>query len=284
MYQELGPKISLAIEKGHNMRSDAVSFLQRAGFNFHVWENGSLHAAVDNDDYLRSIDLNRGGDIPYRLGEGASQFGIFGRDVLREAQLEGIEVEEIVPLGISPCRVVLEVPIDSPYKKPEDLYFPDNPDRLFRVATSYPYQAAAYFEDHAYPILQIGFIKYRGGEEVAVNQNAAEAVIAAYVSGTSANENGLRLIAVPDDRIIDSRREDLYTEEKRMLKVSTLMESEAVLAASSEFLDEHGSDRIVKQFINRIAQTAGRKVLRRSILPIVEMPMPEIPVSDMIVV
>lgn len=260
-YPELGPKISIAIEKGHNMRDAAIDSLGRAGFNIRVWENGSLHAAVDNDNYLRSIDLNRGGDIPYRQQEGVNEFGIYGRDVLVEAQLEGVGVEEVVPLGISLCRVVLEVPIDSSYRGPEDLYFPNEPERVFRVATSYPNQAKDYLEDY---VDKFRIVKYRGGEEGAVASGAADAVVAAYVSGVSANGNDLRLIAVPDDRIIDSR-ENLSPEETRWLKASTLMESEAVLTASTEFLNEHGRDRIVRQFISRMRSTAGRRPSKRMI-------------------
>ena len=112
MYIEQGPKISLAIDKGHNIRPEIEVFLTRAGFNFQVWENGSLHAVVQDDPYLRSITLNRGGDISYRLNEGVNEFGAFGRDVLREAQLAHLEIEEVVPLGISLCRLAVEVPIN----------------------------------------------------------------------------------------------------------------------------------------------------------------------------
>lgn len=266
MYPELGPKISLAIDKGHNIRPVTVDFLYKAGFKFQVWSNGSLHAAVEGDPLLRSITLNRGEDIPYRLEEGVNEFGIFGRDILKEAQLDGIEVEEVVPMGISLCRVVLEVPIESEYRRPEDLHDPNDPEKIFRIATSYPNQAELFFSQHS---TAVKMVKYRGGEEGAVDVGAAEAVVAVYDSGTTANENHLRLIAAPPyvDEVIDG----ITAAGKRIIKESTLLESEAVLVTSTEFLDEYGSERIVRQFITRIAQTAGKRALSRVIVPVTEI-------------
>lgn len=230
MNVEVGSKLSLAVEKGHNMRDDAVGLLQHAGFHFDIWKNGGLHALVTGDDILRSIALNHGVDIANRLNEGVVQFGIFGRDRLREAQLEGIKIEEVIPLGLSLCRVVLEVPIASDYYRPEDIKKRNGLERI-RVATSYPCQAGQFFIQHN---TDITIVKYEGGEEGAPDADAAEAVVAAYVRGTAAGENHLRLIDT--------------------LEASTLLKSEGVLGASSEFLREHGRDKIVEQFIDRMRQ------------------------------
>lgn len=229
-----GQKLALAIEKGHNMRGPAVELLKRGEFNFEVWQNGGLHALVHEDLILKSITLNRGEDIAYRLKEGVAQFGIFGRDRLREAQLAKIKVEEVLPLGISLCRIVLEVPIASDYRKPEDL-------EGVRVATSYPNQTRKSLQH----IRGITIIRYAGGEESAPDAGAAEAVVAAYVSGGTARENHLRLI--------------------NTLEASTILESEAVLVSSSPFLQEHGSDRIVEQFISKIRQIAHPRKVANSV-------------------
>ncbi|MBI2040104.1 ATP phosphoribosyltransferase [Candidatus Microgenomates bacterium] len=217
-------KISLAIDGGHNIRTDTESCLKAAGFQFEVWENGSLHALVRGDSLLRSITLNRGGDIPLRLDEGVNDFGVFGRDVLREAQLGGVEIEEIEALGISICRVALEVPKSSKYKRPEDLVGA-------RIATHLPNLTKSFFREHN---TAVRIVSYTGKEEGAPAAGAADAVVAIYSSGTAAEENKLRLIGT--------------------LKESTLLESEGVLVASTRFLSERGSDLIVSQFIDRFRQ------------------------------
>ncbi len=238
MYQEQGPKISLAIDKGHNILRDEASFLERAGFNIAVWENGSLHTVVIDDTSLRGITQLRGGDIPYRLVEGVNDFGILGRDILREAQLDGLDIEEVVPLAFSRCIVAVEVPVSSTFRKPEDL-------NRMRIATSYPNQAEAFF---ALNNTEIKLVRYSGGEEGAPASGAADAVVAIYHTGYTAEINGLRLLNTPKD--------------------STILESEAVLTASSEFLNEHGSERTVRQFIARFSQTAGRRTIRRVPTPL----------------
>ncbi len=263
-YQELGPKFALAIDKGHNIVPDEVSFLKRAGFDFLVWENGNLHVVVENDNFLRSTTLNNGEDIPNRLDEGVADFGIFGRDVLIEAQLTGIEVEEVVRLNMSHCRVVVEVPIYSSYSKPKDL------DGM-RIATRFPNHAREYFSDYD---AEIRTVKYSGGEEAAVAQGAADAVMAIYRSGTTMGENGLRLIGGIITK--DTPKDEV----KRILTRSTIIESQALLVASTEFLNEHGSDRIVRQFINRVRQTAGTRAVRRVVRLETVMPVPEFILVD----
>src|SRR3989344_3708404 len=109
-------RVSLAIDGGHNIRLDTEAFLRDAGFQINVWENGKLHVDVVDDPLLGSITVNRGEDISRRLEEGVHDFAVYGRDQLREAQLGGMEIEELVDLGFSTCWVVTEVPVDSEFR------------------------------------------------------------------------------------------------------------------------------------------------------------------------
>ena len=227
MTSEGEQKISLAIDGGHNIRGETYDLLKGAGFRFTVWENGKLHAVVEDDPILGSITICRGEDISFRLVEGVHKFAIYGRDRLRDAQLGGMEITEIAALGISICQVALEVPVDSWYQKPEDL-------EGARIAASLRNLARDYFERHH---TNVRFVQYTGKEEGAPGSGAADASVAIYETGGSMIENDLRRIDKP-----------------------AILISEGVLAAPTKFLEEHGSELIVRQFIDRITQTVGRSV------------------------
>lgn len=237
MTTEFDQRISLAIADGHNMRPALERFIRRAGFQFELRKNGNLHAEVQENLLLRSITVNDSKDIPSLLIAGVYNFAKLGRDRLREAQLGGMEIAEVLPLGLSRCRVALEVPNGSLYEHPRDL------DGA-RIATSYENITRDFFRQHN---TEVKIVEYHGKEEGAPAARAADAVVAIYVSGGTATENGLVLISTLDE--------------------STLLESEAVLAAPTAFLNEHGSDLIVRQFIDRIRQTADnpRRRLYQSI-------------------
>lgn len=228
MTTEFDSRISLAIDGGHNIRPDIERFLRRAGFKFELKRNGNLHAEVERNPLLRSITLNRSEDIPLRLEEGVNEFGVMGRDIQKEAQLGGMEIEEVEALGISLCKLVLEVPIGSWYQNPEDL-------EGARIATSYPNTARQFFREHN---TGIRIVRYGGKEEGAVAAGAADAVVAVYRTGGAARENGLEPLANDLDR-------------------ATILESEGVLAAHTAFLRERGSNLIVVQFIDRVREAAG---------------------------
>lgn len=224
MTTEFDQRISLAIADGHNIRPDIEKFLKRAGFQFELKKNGNIHVEVKNDPLLRSITVNDSKDIPSLLIAGVYGFVALGRDRIKDAQLGGMEIEEVLPLGLSRCWVVLEVPKNSLYEHPHDL------DGA-RIATSYENITRHFFRQHN---AEVKIVEYHGKEEGAPAAGAADAVVAIYVSGRTATENGLVPISSLDE--------------------STLLESEAVLAAPTSFLKERGSELIVCQFINRLRQ------------------------------
>ena len=235
-------KISLALDVGHNIRGGvdqghqygSQEFIKEAGFNVAFKTNGQYHAEVTDDRHIGSITFYRGPDIPSRLVEGVNMFGIIGRDRLREAQLGGLPIEEVVALGFSPCRISLEIPCRSRYRNPHDL------DGL-RIATSLPNIARDYFGQHG---TEVRIVNYTGKEEGAPAAGAAEAVVAVWSTGTTAKENGLRRMRGYETIPLNGHES-----------------SEAVLVASTHFLEEHGGEIIVNQFIQRCREAVGHTVV-----------------------
>ncbi len=230
MVERRADKISLAIASGHNIQPGIQVFLSQAGFDITFKENGQLHACVKRDPYIGSITINRGSDIPDRLQERVCDFGILGRERVREAQLGGLALTEVVALGFSACKVSLEVPRRSYYQHPIDL------DGL-RIATSLPNIAKDYFAKHG---AEVKIVKYTGKEEGAPAAGAADAVVAIWSHGTTARENRLKRLRGYETIPLDGHDQ-----------------SEAVLAASTRYLEEHGRELIVSQFIERCRQAVG---------------------------
>lgn len=236
-------KISLALDVGHNIRGGideghqygSQDFIRQAGFNVKFETNGQYHAEIKNDPYIGSITFYRGPDIPSRLNEGVNMFAIIGRDRLREAQLGGSDITEVVPLGFSVCQVSLEIPDRSRYRSPRDL---DGK----RIATSFPNITQDYFRQHN---AEVKIVNYTGKEEGAPAAGAADAVVAIWSSGTTARDNGLKRIR--GHEAIPLNDGYLY--------------SEAVLGASARYLEEHGREVIVNQFIERFRQAVGHPIV-----------------------
>lgn len=229
-------KIALAIASGHNIQPFIQQSVVDAGFRVAFEENGQIHAKIKNDPLIGSITINRGKDIPLRLDEGVNDFGILGRDILREAQLGGSDITEVVGLGVSVCQVSLEIPNRSRYRSPHDL---DGK----RIATSFPNITRDYFSQHD---AKVKIVNYTGKEEGAVLAGAAEAVVAIWSTGTTAKENGLRRMKGYEAISLNDGH----------------LSSEAVLGASARYLEEHGREFIVNQFIERFRQTAPLVDLR----------------------
>lgn len=234
-------RISLALADGHNIRPCLQDFLIKAGFQVTFKENGIIHAEVADDPLLGSVTLNSSRDIPLRLDEGVNHFGMLGRDELVEAQLGGVDIQELIGLDISVCKVVLEIPKEVRYRDPKQL-------AGMRIATRFPNMTRKYFADQ--DRTEVRIVPYSGKEEGAYLAGAADAVVANYVTGGSADENALKAFSP--------------------LKEGTLLDSEAVLAASSEFMRERGGESIVCQFIYRIRQTVQASQTSRISQPLSE--------------
>ncbi|MGI9252110.1 MAG: ATP phosphoribosyltransferase, partial [Thermomicrobiales bacterium] len=128
-----------------------------------------------------SILYGRDDDIPDYVDRGTVDLGIVGRNLIHE---EGVEVEELLPLGYGYCALIVAVLRDSEVQSPEELL-------EGRIATSYPNSARKYFE-------MIGgkpeIITISGSVEVAPSLGLADAIVELTATGSSLLLNDLRPI------------------------------------------------------------------------------------------
>jgi ATP phosphoribosyltransferase len=158
-------------------------------------------------------------DVPELVADGVADLGISGLDLVEEA---GLAVEVLVELGFGRCRLVAAVPEGRAAEAVEDF-------AGLRVATSHPTVVSRFFAGKGVPITTVPL---RGSVEVAPRLDVADAVVDLVSSGSTMLVNGLR-------------------------PVVTLLESEAVLIASSE--REQAPQAMTVVTMVRSVVTASRK-------------------------
>lgn len=168
-----------------------------------------------------SILYGRDDDIPGFIGRGTVDLGIVGRNLIYE---EGFDVVELAPLGFGYCELVVATLRDAPYHDPRDLL-------NARIATSYPESARRYFAGlgGAPEIVTIS-----GSVEVAPSLGLAEAIVELTATGSTLILNDLR-------------------------QITTILESEAVLAASPESMNDPDKRANIERLLLRVNAVQAAK-------------------------
>jgi ATP phosphoribosyltransferase len=185
-----------------------------------------------------SILYGRDDDIPDYMALGTVDLGIVGQNLIHEA---GVDVEELAPLGFGYCSLVVAVLRDSSFQAPADL-------AGCRIATSYPSSAATYFRRLG---LEPEIITISGSVEVAPSLGLADAVVELTATGSTMLLNDLRPIA-------------------------TVLESEAVLAASPGAMADPGRRRNIDRLVMRVNAVRAAKRFKYLMMNAPEAALPEI--------
>ncbi len=168
-----------------------------------------------------SILYARDDDIPGYIGHGTVDLGIVGRNLIHE---ENVDVAELAPLGFGYCELVVATLRDSPYVDTTQLLDA-------RIATSYPHSARSYFQ-------QMGgnpeIITISGSVEVAPSLGLADAIVELTATGSTLMLNDLRQIA-------------------------TILESEAVLAASPDAMNDPDKRANIDRLLMRMNAVQAAK-------------------------
>jgi ATP phosphoribosyltransferase len=185
-----------------------------------------------------SILYGRDDDIPGYIGLGTVDLGIVGRNLLHE---ENVAVEELAPLGFGYCELVLAALRDAPYSEPRQLL-------NARIATSYPGSAHRYFQE-------LGgdpeIITISGSVEVAPSLGLADAIVELTATGSTLLLNDLRPLA-------------------------TILESEAVLAASPNSLTDPAKRPNIDRLLMRIDAVRAAKRYKYLMMNAPEAALPAI--------
>ncbi len=161
-----------------------------------------------------SILFGRDDDIPEYVGLGTVDLGIVGRNLIFE---EDVEVVELRQLGFGFCELVVAVLRDSHFETVDDL-------KGAKIATSYPASAKKFFTSRGW---NPEVITLSGSVEVAPGLGLAEGIVELTATGSTLILNDLR-------------------------KIDTILESQAVLVANPQSMDNPERRENIDRLLMRI--------------------------------
>ncbi|NPA05243.1 MAG: ATP phosphoribosyltransferase [Crenarchaeota archaeon] len=178
----------MAVPNKGRLREPALKLLSSAGIEpIYGGDTRALLVPTTRSDVV--LVYARADDIPVLVASGAVHLGITGRDLVREAGVDG-EVEEVLDLGFGSGRIVVAVPRDYPYEGLSSL-------EGRRVATKYVNIARRFFEEKG---VRVKIMRVSGATEVMPLLGAADAIVDIMSTGTTLRAHGL----VPVETVMET--------------------------------------------------------------------------------
>lgn len=171
----MSDKITLAISKGRILR-DSIPLLEKMGMAPVENLDKTRKLLVDTENPDVRVVVIRATDVPTYVQYGAADLGIAGKDILMEAQGDGLY--ELMDLGICKCRLMVAGKGNMP----------DSGARL-KVATKYVRCAQEYFAQQG---KQVEIIKLYGSMELAPLTGLADLIVDLVDTGNTLRANGLQ--------------------------------------------------------------------------------------------
>ena len=208
--------LRLAIQNKGRLNEKSLKLLEDCGIYISRWNL-----------FLKTLSLNfpieilflRDDDIPQYVERGVSDLGILG---LNEIEEKNRNIEKILPLGFSHCKLCLAIPKESEYYGLQ--YFNKK-----RIATSYPNILSSFFKKEN---IEAEIETISGSVEVAPGIGLSDGVFDLVSTGSTLSMNGLKT-------------------------VETLMYSQATLVANPNIIGE--KKKIMDQLLFRIRAVLASK-------------------------
>ncbi|MFN3630290.1 MAG: ATP phosphoribosyltransferase, partial [Casimicrobiaceae bacterium] len=172
--------ITFALSKGRIL-DDTRPLLAAAGITLFDDPDTSRKLILATSRPDIRIVIVRASDVPTYVQQGGADLGISGKDVLMEADTEGLY--EPLDLGIAACRLAVAVPEATDYGALI------HRGRRVRVATKYVRTARAHFGRKG---VHVDVIKLYGSMELAPLVGMADAIVDIVSTGGTLRANRLR--------------------------------------------------------------------------------------------
>lgn len=211
--------LKIAIQAKGRLNEDTLQLLADSG----ITASGGHRKLISHaKGFPMDVLYLRDDDIPQAVNMNVADIGIVG---LNEVEEKGLDVEILMRLGFSACRLSLAVPRDAKYEGLE--WFEGR-----RIATSYPNILRKFFKEKG---ISASIHEIAGSVEVAPAVGMADAIFDIVSSGGTLIQNGL-------------------------LEVETVMPSEAVLIGTPGLSEEKKADIEKLKFrFNSIIDSRGLK-------------------------
>ena len=201
--------LRIAIQKSGRLSEESTKLIRECGIKFNIGK-GKLKSSSSN--FPIDILYLRDDDIPGYVEDNVADIGIVGLNVAKEKKRD---IDIILKLGFSKCRLSLAIPKDKEY---DGLSFFNGKN----VATSYPNIINQYFEKKG---INADLHEISGSVEIAPGIGLADAICDIVSSGSTLLTNGLK-------------------------EVETVLESEAVLIGHKNL--EKSKNELLNSLLFRI--------------------------------
>ncbi|MCO6491718.1 MAG: ATP phosphoribosyltransferase [Phaeodactylibacter sp.] len=168
-------RLQVAVQKSGRLLEGSLRLLKECGIRV---DNGKDQLKASAGNFPIDILYLRNSDIPQYVEDGVADIGIIGQNTAFEKQKN---IDTILPLGFSKCRLSIAVPKNTPYSGPESL-------NGKRIATSYPNSLRHYLKEQR---LEAEIHEISGSVEIAPNIGLADAICDLVSSGSTLFKNGL---------------------------------------------------------------------------------------------
>ncbi len=201
------------------LTESALDLFERAGLKAEFRADRALVAKLGPN--FQAIFV-RAQDIPEFVADGAAEFGVTGRDLIRESNRP--EVDELLDLAFGRCRLIVAVRDESTVADPAEL------EPGTRVATSFPGLATSFFESQGTPIQIVGV---SGAAEIAPHLGVADVIVDLVSTGSTLHVNGLREVGtiLESTAYLIGNRSALEADPARRMKEELLAALASVLRA-----------------------------------------------------
>lgn len=168
--------LKIGIQKSGRLSEKSLGFIEECGISFS--RNKTKLISTSSNFPLEFLFL-RDDDIPNYVASGVADIGIVGENVLAE---KGSEVDMVMKMGFSRCRLSIGIPQAEDYTGPQFL-------EGKRIATSYPNLLRQFLDKHG---VTAEIHEISGSVEIAPSIGLADAVCDIVSSGSTLLANGLK--------------------------------------------------------------------------------------------
>lgn len=168
-------RLKIAIQKSGRLFDESIALLRKC--NIHI-NNGKDQLKASASNFPIEVLYLRNSDIPNYVESGVADLGIVGENLLAET---GKDVEMILPLGFSKCRLSIAGMKGLPFQGVADL-------EGKTIATSYPNTLRAYLEKNR---ISARIHTISGSVEIAPNIGLSDYICDLVSSGSTLFKNGL---------------------------------------------------------------------------------------------
>ncbi|NBC07612.1 MAG: ATP phosphoribosyltransferase, partial [Bacteroidetes bacterium] len=168
-------RLKLAVQKSGRLLDGSLELLKECGIRV---DNGKGRLKASANNFPIDILYLRNSDIPQYVQDGVADIGIIGQNTVVEKQKQ---IEEVLTLGFSKCRLSIAVPKNESYTGTDWL------DEK-RIATSYPNSLRQYLDKQG---IKAEIHEISGSVEIAPNIGLADGICDLVSSGSTLFKNGL---------------------------------------------------------------------------------------------